>query len=417
MDLEEQFAINKKVLLNQLRETLGKMEIALGSIKDAIIWTDKAGIIQWCNTAFDQLIKRDHIEILGHNVIDLLPLEKEEKPISQEAHPVNITINSKNNTLGHYEFKQDDQKLILEISGAKSQDSKNGTCITLVIKDITEQKKAEEELKISTKKLENFNIELNKKAKIMLSLLEDLKESEERLKKTTEELKRSNEELEQFTYVASHDLQEPLRMVASFTQLLQEEYKDKLSKEANEYIYYAVDGAIRMQNLIKDLLEYSHAGKTGKPFEQVDCTIIFKQALTNLGQAIKESNAQITQDPLPTIVGDSLRLTQLFQNLIGNAIKYCDNNPPKIHIKAECKNNNEWLFSIKDNGIGIDSKHADRIFQIFQRLHGKEKYSGTGIGLALCKKIVEQHKGTIWVESELGKGSIFYFTIPAIIKS
>ncbi len=238
-------------------------------------------------------------------------------------------------------------------------------------------------------------------------------ELEETVKERTKDLERSNEELEQFAYVASHDLQEPLRMVASFTQLLQEEYKEKLNEEANSYINFAVDGAKRMQGLISDLLEYSRVGRMDHGFKMVDCNEIYDLAIRNLHGAIIESNSTITKDQLPTVQGVELRLAQLFQNLIGNAIKYRGDIPPKIHVKAESKGDS-WVFSFQDNGIGIDSKYAERIFQIFQRLHARDKYSGTGIGLALCKKIVEHHKGKIWVESQEGKGSTFYFTMPKL---
>ncbi len=251
---------------------------------------------------------------------------------------------------------------------------------------------------------------------VIAAVINKLKHSKVELEQTVEErtkdLARSNQELEQFAYVASHDLQEPLRMIASFNQLLAEEYKDKLDAEANSYINFAVDGAKRMQNLISDLLEYSRVGRLDQGIKPIDCNEIFNHAITNLRGAIQESSATVVkEDPLPTINGNELRITQLFQNLIGNAIKYRGEVPPKIHIKAETQGDN-WLFSIKDNGIGIDPKHAERIFQIFQRLHARDKYSGTGIGLALCKKIVENHQGKIWVESEEGKGATFYFSIP-----
>jgi PAS domain S-box-containing protein len=237
------------------------------------------------------------------------------------------------------------------------------------------------------------------------------KRTEEVLKKTIADMDRSNKELEQFAYVASHDLQEPLRMVASFTQLLAKRYKDKLDADANEFIGYAVDGANRMQKMINDLLSYSRVGTRGKPFEAVGCTAILNQALTNLRMVIEETGAMITQDPLPTVMGEESQLVQLFQNLIDNAIKFRREEPPRIHISAEDRGN-DWFFSIKDNGIGIDPQYNERIFIIFQRLHRREEYPGTGIGLTICKKIVERHGGRVWVDSQPGNGSTFYFTIP-----
>lgn len=200
-------------------------------------------------------------------------------------------------------------------------------------------------------------------------------------------------------------------MVLSYTQLLAQRYKGKLDTDADEFIQYAVDGTSRMQTLINDLLAYSRVGTQGKDFEPTDGEAIFEQAVANLKAAIEESGATVTHDALPTVIGDSSQLVQLLQNLISNAVKFRGQEPPRIHIAAEPKEN-EWLFSVRDNGIGIDPEYHDRIFIIFQRLHGREDYPGTGIGLTICKKIVERHGGRIWVESEPGQGATFYFTIP-----
>ncbi len=225
------------------------------------------------------------------------------------------------------------------------------------------------------------------------------------------ELKRSNEELEQFAYVASHDLQEPLRMVVSFTQLLQNRYQDKLDDDANEFITYAVDGATRMQNLINDLLMFSRVGTRGKPLKTTDMNVVLEAVISIFRLAIEETNTTFTCDPLPVIIADQSQMIQLLQNLISNAIKFRSEEPLHIQVSGEVRTN-EWVFSVSDNGIGIDPKYFRRIFVIFHRLHRKGDYSGTGIGLAVCKKIIQRHEGKIWVESEIGKGSTFYFSIP-----
>ena len=239
------------------------------------------------------------------------------------------------------------------------------------------------------------------------------KKAEEELNNTLKDLKQSNVELEQFAYVASHDLQEPLRMVASFTQLLQNRYQDKLDDDANEFINYAVEGANRMQNLIKDLLIFSRVGSRGKPFKTTDMNAVLDAVIANLRQLIKETNTTITYKPLPVIIADESQMIQLLQNLVSNAIKFRSEESPRIHVSGEVQAD-KWIFSVNDNGIGIDSKYFDRIFVIFQRLHKKDKYGGTGIGLSVCKKIIQRHSGKIWVESELGKGSRFYFSIPKL---
>ena len=239
------------------------------------------------------------------------------------------------------------------------------------------------------------------------------KRDKERLTQMVSEMKRSNTELEQFAYVVSHDLQEPLRMVSSYTQLLAKRYRGQLDTDADDFISYAVDGAERMRTLLNDMLDYSRVGTRGKPFKLIWCEDVLEKAITNLKVAIEDSGTLVSHDYLPMLVVDEGQLVQLLQNLIGNAIKFCNQETPTVHVSAE-KKDEVWVFSVRDNGIGIDPQHAQRIFEMFKRLHIREEYPGTGMGLAICKKIVERHGGHIWVQSQAGEGSTFYFTIPLI---
>jgi PAS domain S-box-containing protein len=262
----------------------------------------------------------------------------------------------------------------------------------------------EEELRVSNEELQAANEELHRE-------VAERKRAEEELEQTLAALKHSNTELQNFAYVASHDLQEPLRMVSSFTQLLAKRYQGRLDEDADEFIGYAVEGANRMQRLINDLLEYSRVTTRGWPFVPTDTGVVFEQATTNLRLAIEESRAAVTCDPLPPVLADDMQMVQLFQNLIANAVKFRGREPPQVHVSAR-QEREEWVFSVRDNGIGIEPQYFDQVFVIFQRLHSREDYPGSGAGLAVCKNIVERHGGRIWVESELGKGSTFYFTIP-----
>jgi len=277
-------------------------------------------------------------------------------------------------------LRKDGTQFPVEISLSPLEDS-DGISVTAAIRDITERRA------------------------VALQLAEKVKE-----------LRHSNESLEQFAHIASHDLQEPLRMVASYTQLLSRRYKGRLDAEADEFIAYAVDGTQRMKHLIEDLLLYSRAGKGAPAMAEFHAEDALREALNNLHTAIEESGAEITSDTMPVLVAIRSQVVQILQNLIGNAIKYRGGRAPKIRVSAMRSGNDrssqEWIFSVADNGIGIDSRYFDRIFQIFQRLHGREEYEGTGIGLAICKRILEQQGGRIWVESEPEKGSTFHFALP-----
>jgi PAS domain S-box-containing protein len=238
------------------------------------------------------------------------------------------------------------------------------------------------------------------------------KRAEGELAARTEDLMRSNAELERFAYIASHDLQEPLRMVASYTQLLQRRYEGRLDKDADEFIAFAVDGATRMQRLINELLAYSRVGSQGAPFVEADLNEVLAEILSILGSSIAENSAVVTHDPLPKVLCDPTQIGQVFQNLLVNALKFRSDDPPRIHIGVEASDD-EWVFSVRDNGLGIEPEYFDRIFVIFQRLQSRTEYPGTGMGLAICKRIIERHGGRTWVESDPGKGSTFYFTLGA----
>ena len=237
------------------------------------------------------------------------------------------------------------------------------------------------------------------------------KNDEKELTRTMDELKRSNKELQQFAYAASHDLQEPLRMVSSFSQLLERRYKNRLDDDADEFIEFIVEGAQRMKNLIDDLLIYSRVTRNEKEFEKVNLEKLFTIILSNFSVSIKEQHVTITHDKLPNIFADASQMGQVFQNLIGNSIKFRGQDDPKINISS-LEEPDVWRFAVKDNGIGIDKNHQKQIFEVFRRLHTRKEFPGTGIGLSICQKIIERHGGKLWVDSDLGIGSTFYFTIP-----
>lgn len=281
-----------------------------------------------------------------------------------------------------------------------------------LLRGVQRLKQGDYHYKIDYSGMKSAPVELLQLCEAFNQMSLNIENNELELKRQKEELASSNAELEQFAYVASHDLQEPLRMVASYVQLLAKRYQGKLDQDADDFIHYAVDGSQRMQNLINDLLVFSRVGTKGKELKPVDFEVVLQHVLTNLQHAIQESNSLVTHDPMPTLMADSTQMVQLFQNLVGNAIKFRDDKrAPVIHIGIK-QQGNEWLFTVRDNGIGFDPKYRDRIFLIFQRLHNKTKYQGTGIGLSICKKIVERHGGKIWVESEAGSSTTFYFTLP-----
>jgi PAS domain S-box-containing protein len=361
----------RKQAEEEIRRAAQEWKTTFASITDMVSIHDKDGKLLRVNKAFANVFGAEPEELIGKACYEVVHGTKKPWPEC----PMKQMLETKKPVVS--EFFEPRLGIHLEVSGSPIL-NKEGEFVAFVhvTKDITERKRMEEELK-----------------------------------QTLAELERSNAELEEFAYVASHDLQEPLRMVASYLQLIERRYKNRLDKDADEFIAFAVDGATRMQKMINKVLLYSRIGKQSKPLRPIDCEDILDQVVANLAASIQESGVIVTRDPLPTVMANDALLIELFQNLIGNAVKFRGKKLPGIHIKAE-KKGSDWVFSVRDNGIGVDPRHAERIFQIFQRLHGRNKYPGTGIGLAVCKKIVERFGGRIWVESETGKGSTFYFTIP-----
>ena len=359
------------------RSIKARMRAIFEASLDCIITFDKEErIIEW-NPAAERTFGYSRAEALGAKVTELIIPE----PLRAEyRESVRDFVNTEASTLfgNRIEIaarRSDGSEFPAEFAVARIE-SDDPPSFTAYMRDITERRKAEQ-----------------------------------KQQDTAAHLAESNADLAQFAYVASHDLQEPLRAVAGCVQLLAEGYADKLDAAARELITHAVDGVRRMHTLIEDLLTYSRVGTDGKPFRQIDCSEILSSVLANLAAVIRERDAVITSDRLPTIIADPTQIAQLFQNLISNGIKFCTERRPEIRIQSSYRDG-EWLFSVSDNGIGIDPCCTERIFLIFQRLHTRKEFPGSGIGLAVCKRIVERHRGRIWVESAPGKGATFYFTIP-----
>ncbi len=359
---------------------LGQMEERyrglLEAAPDAMVVVNRAGAIVLLNVQAEKQFGYNRDELLGQKITNIIPVGFAERLIADgtrsAADALAQQIGMGIELLG---LRKNGTEFPIEIM-LSPLESDDGTLVTAAIRSIATRKQAEANL------LSNI-----------------------------EELNRSNEELAQFAYIASHDLQEPLRMIASYTQLLSKRYKGKLDPEADEFIAFAVDGANRMQRLIQDLLAYSRVGTKAKELRETSSELALERALKNLGRTVGESHATVTHDPLPTVRADETQLVQLFQNLVGNGIKYHGSDAPRIHVSAAMNGERKWIFSVRDNGLGIDAKYFERIFGMFQRLHGREEFEGTGIGLAICKKIVERHGGAISVESQPGHGSTFRFAL------
>jgi PAS domain S-box-containing protein len=359
-----------------LAQMEGRYRGLLEAAPDGMVVVNQAGEIFLLNTQAEKHFGYSRDELIGQKVTNIIPEGFAERLIADgtrtAAEALAQQIGTGIELIGR---RKDGSEFPIEIM-LSPLESAEGILVTAAIRDITVRKVAE------------------------ANLVEKI-----------EELNRSNEELEQFAYVASHDLQEPLRMVASYTQLLAKRYKGKLDSDADEFIAFAVDGANRMQRLIQDLLTYSRVGKRGLELVNISSERALQQALVNLMGAIERSGALVTHGQLPEVMADEVQLVQLFQNLIGNAIKYRSPGVPHIHISAVKNGAPKWKFSVQDDGLGIDSQFFERIFGMFQRLHKRDEFEGTGMGLAICKKIVERHGGTISVESKPGLGSTFHFDL------
>jgi PAS domain S-box-containing protein len=363
----------------------------LEAAPDGMVVVNQGGEIVLLNLQAEKQFGYRRDELVGKHVKSIIPEGFAERLVADALRSVEEALAQQIGTgIELTGRRKDGSDFPLEIMLSPLQ-SAEGILVTAAIRDITERKQAEAALAKRTR---------------------ELMDSEEALKQKAQELSRSNAELQQFAYAASHDLQEPLRTMASFAQLLQRRYQGKLDASADDFIHFIVDGATRMQGLIQDLLAYSRVGSRGKDFVPTDCTAVFDQAVANLQAAIKESAAVVTRDPLPTIPCDGEQLIHVFQNLIGHSIKFRDSAAPQVHVAAE-KRPSDWVFSVQDNGIGIDPQYAKQIFEVFQRLHNRTEYAGSGIGLAIAKKIVERHGGHIWVDSQPLQGATFFFSLPA----
>lgn len=352
------------------------LRAVLQTAVDGIIVIDQEGIVKLFNPAAEKIFGYQNSEILGQSVNSLMP-EPYQSEHDGYLHNYKRTGDAKIIGIGREVVGRRKDGEVFPIYLAVNEMSVSGrTMYAGIVRDISEKKIAE-------KKLEQAN----------------------------KELERSNMELEQFAYVASHDLQEPLRMITSFAQLLENRYKDQIGEDGLEFIDFIVSGADRMKVLIHDLLTYSRLNSRAKPFQTVECSAALADVILDLKLFIQENHAQVNFYSLPAVKADPVQMRQLFHNLIKNGVKFHRDEPPVVNVTAK-SNGSDWVFSVQDNGIGIETKYFERIFTIFQRLHSRGEYTGNGIGLALCKKIVERHGGKIWVESLPGKGSKFLFTIP-----
>jgi PAS domain S-box-containing protein len=390
--------------LTESKESAAKYRALLEAAPDAMVVVNQGGEIVLVNVQAERQFGYRRDELVGQKVKNIIPSGFAERLIADAARSVDDALAQQIGMgIELSGRRKDESEFPLEIM-LSPLESAEGTLVTAAIRNISARKKSEQK----NANLENQATHLQRSHdELEMRVAERTKE----LALANQVLEESNLELKQFAYVASHDLQSPLRSISGFVQLLQLEYQGKLDEQAQDWIGRTVRAIAQMQTLIRDLLSYSGVDARSGPFTQIPFLDVVNDALTLLEASIHDSGGQVTWGPLPDIMGDRSQLVQLIQNLIGNGLTYCSDKPPHIHLSAE-RSGKEWIFSVRDNGIGIDPKHYEQIFEIFKRLHSQKDHPGTGIGLAVCRRVVKRHGGKIWVESEPGQGSTFHFTIP-----
>jgi len=376
--------IRYKSKVKEIAQKEHTLKAFFNASREGIIISNKDGVIEMANNRALEIFGYSGEELLGHKIELLVPdrIKNVHEDFRNQyiLNPHKRLLSNKFNFTG---IRKNLEEIPIELT-LNYYEKDDDIYVMVIIDDLTSLKSAEDQLK----------------------------QAYAELKKSTIKLKRSNNELEHFAYVTSHDLQEPLRMITSYSKLLNHSYHDKLDHNGKEFLNFIIDGTERMRELIKGLLDYSRLNTSEQGFEKVDMNTMVGEVLDNLSESVKDTGADIEIHPLPSLTGDRIQLIRLFQNLIQNAIKFRrDTQTPKIMVDVE-EQPGEWIFSVSDNGIGIQEKHKKRIFMIFQRLHLDDEYRGTGLGLAICKKIVERHGGNIWVDSKVGRGSTFKFSIP-----